>query len=108
MSYQFFYAIAGKHPILFYLILELEEGAKIDFGEKERERGKEVCLMPCLSLGLGVDRRSIPRGFDVSLALFNNFGERKQKPCRRSFPFHFFRFRRLPGFRLTFKCSQKQ
>ena len=61
--------------------------------------------LPCLSLGLGNDRRGTSRGGDVSLAIFITSVSSSESPA--SFTNRLFHLSRPPGFRRAFDAAER-
>ena len=69
------------------------------------ERKRRASRLPCLSLGLGDDRRSVSRSEYVSLAIF--IASVSGSESLASFTNRFFHFSGPPGFRMAFDAAEK-
>ena len=68
-------------------------------------RKRRTSHLPCLSLGLGNDRRGTSGSGDVSLAIFITSVSHSESLA--SFINHFFHFSRPPGCRLAFDAARR-
>ena len=68
-------------------------------------RERRASRLPCLSLGLGNDRRSASRSGDVNLAIFITSVSGSE--CLASFTNRCFLLSRPPGFRMAFDAAER-
>ena len=76
------------------------KGFRVRFG-----RNRRASRLPCLSLGLGNERRGTPGSGEVSLAIFITSVSGSESLA--SFTNRFFHFSKLPGFRMAFDAAKR-